>query len=154
MTMEDVAVWQMNGTQKQVDQVVSQMSNDWHFLATGDFNGDHKTDLLWRNDDGDVAVWQMNGTQKQVDHVVSQMSNDWHFLATGDFNGDGKTDLLWRNDDGDVAVWQMNGARSRSIRSSPKWATTGISSPPATSTATAKPTCCGAMTMETLQSGK
>jgi FG-GAP repeat len=30
---------------------------------TGDFNGDGKSDIAWRNTDGDVAIWLMNGLQ-------------------------------------------------------------------------------------------
>jgi hypothetical protein len=28
---------------------------------TGDFNGDGKSDLLWRDTGGDTAIWFMNG---------------------------------------------------------------------------------------------
>jgi hypothetical protein len=34
----------------------------WTIAVTGDFNGDGKSDLLWRNTSGDTAVWFMNGT--------------------------------------------------------------------------------------------
>ena len=33
---------------------------DWHIVETGDFNGDNKTDILWRNDNGQLAEWLMN----------------------------------------------------------------------------------------------
>jgi hypothetical protein len=33
------------------------------FLAlTGDFNGDGKSDLLWRDNLGNTSIWFMNGT--------------------------------------------------------------------------------------------
>ena len=35
---------------------------NWHIAGTGDFNGDHKSDILWRNDAGLVAIWDMNDT--------------------------------------------------------------------------------------------
>ena len=35
----------------------------WHVIGTGDFNGDHKTDILWRNDSGTLAEWTMDGAQ-------------------------------------------------------------------------------------------
>ena len=35
----------------------------WTISGTADFNGDGKTDVLWRNDTGSVAIWLMNGAQ-------------------------------------------------------------------------------------------
>ena len=34
--------------------------DDWNIAGTGDFNGDGKSDILWRNDAGAVAIWLMN----------------------------------------------------------------------------------------------
>ena len=33
----------------------------WQIKATGDFNGDGKSDILWQNTDGTPAIWLMNG---------------------------------------------------------------------------------------------
>jgi FG-GAP repeat len=35
---------------------------DWTIRGVGDFNGDGKADILWRNTSGVVYVWLMNGT--------------------------------------------------------------------------------------------
>ena len=40
-----------------------QRATSWAIVGTGDFNGDGKGDILWRNSDGDVGIWLMNGTQ-------------------------------------------------------------------------------------------
>jgi hypothetical protein len=37
------------------------VDNSWHIDGIGDFNGDGKSDILWRNDDGRVSIWMMNG---------------------------------------------------------------------------------------------
>jgi hypothetical protein len=29
---------------------------------TGDFDGNGKSDILWRDTSGDIAIWYMNGT--------------------------------------------------------------------------------------------
>jgi FG-GAP-like repeat len=75
-----------------------------------DFNGDYKSDVLWRNDNGDVALWQMNGSTLTTGSVFANISTAWKIASAGDFNDDGKADILWRNADGQVAIWQMNGA--------------------------------------------
>ena len=39
------------------------VSTNWNIVDTSDFNGDGKSDILWRGPTGDVAMWFMNGTQ-------------------------------------------------------------------------------------------
>jgi hypothetical protein len=112
-----VALWQMKGAQIASSAVIAGPGlapNDWHIQGVGDFNGDAKDDILWRNDDGSLALWQMNGAQVASTAFVAgpaQASTDWHVHGVGDFNGDAKDDILWRNDDGSVAVWLMNGSQ-------------------------------------------
>ncbi len=64
-----------------------------------------------------------------------------------DFGGDHKSDILWRSDSGGVALWQMNGSQIAANTSLGTVARNCTSSAPAISTATAKPTFCGAATM-------
>jgi Domain of unknown function (DUF4347)/FG-GAP-like repeat len=75
-----------------------------------DFNGDTKTDIVWRNDNGAIALWQMNGSAVTSNQLVASLTSDWKTAGTGDFNGDTKTDIVWRNDNGAIALWQMNGS--------------------------------------------
>jgi hypothetical protein len=77
-----------------------------------DFNGDGRSDILWRNDDGTVSDWSSDGHGGfSVNPLYYNLPNDWHFAGTGDFNGDGRVDLLLRNDNGTVSDWlgQSNG---------------------------------------------
>jgi Domain of unknown function (DUF4347)/FG-GAP-like repeat len=98
-----------------------------------DFNGDRKSDILWRSDIGGVALWQMNGATVAAANLTSTPSLDtsWKTAGTGDFNGDGKTDILWRNTNGAIAVWAMDGAtvKSSTLTSTPSldtsWKTAG-----------------------------
>ena len=80
--------------------------------AKGDFNGDWKPDILWRNTtSGENAVWYLNGTTVSGFAVLDSMPDQsWEIVGTGDFNNDGKVDILWRNTtSGQNAIWFMNG---------------------------------------------
>ena len=81
--------------------------------AHNDFNGDGRSDVLWRNDDGTITDWLgQPGGGLNGNPVYYSVPNSWHIAGTGDFNGDGRSDVLWRNDDGTVTEWlgQPNGA--------------------------------------------
>ncbi len=81
---------------------------NWNIAGIGDFNGDGKSDFLWRNDAGLVAIWDMNDGAIVGGGAVASVPSNWQIAGTGDFNGDHKSDILWRNDAGLVAVWDMN----------------------------------------------
>jgi ELWxxDGT repeat protein len=88
-----------------------------------DFNGDGKSDILWRSDIGGVSLWQMDGATVSTTNLTStpQLDPSWKAIGTGDFNGDGKTDVVWRNTNNAVAIWTMDGANvtSSSLTSIP-----------------------------------
>jgi hypothetical protein len=79
-----------------------------------DFDGDCKSDILWRNAaTGNDVIYLMDGlsivSAPTVDTVADQV---WQIQGVGDFNGDGKADILWRNAvTGDDFIYLMNGAK-------------------------------------------
>jgi hypothetical protein len=108
-------VWYMDGVTRTgwsyIEPAVSDLN--WEIVGTGDFNGDGKTDILWRNKStGQNVVWLMNGTTYSSYAELMQVADtNWQIVGTGDFNGDGKTDILWRNKStGQNVVWLMNGS--------------------------------------------
>lgn len=88
------------------------MTLDWHVGGTGDFDGDGRDEILWRNDSGAVLTWVAKGEHVFVSGSTADAGVDWHIAGTGDFNGDGRDDVLWRKDNGDVTTWlgQANGS--------------------------------------------
>jgi hypothetical protein len=81
-------------------------------VGTGDFNGDGRDDVLWRNDAGIVTDWLGQANGSFVGNSASfTAGTNWHVVGTGDFNGDGRDDVLWRSDAGVVTDWlgQANG---------------------------------------------
>lgn len=116
-TTHDVQMWQMNGTQVSSATTIGTINaaGGWHFAATGDFNGDGKTDLFFVNDTTHgAAVWLMNGSQITAGPQIGTINaaGGWQFTDVGDFNGDGKSDLFFVNSTTrGVAVWQLNGTQ-------------------------------------------
>jgi hypothetical protein len=79
-------------------------------LATAhDFDGDGKSDILWRHTGGAVVTWLMNGATILSAAGVASITNDWAVVGQRDFNGDGFADILWRSSNGGIALWLMNG---------------------------------------------
>jgi hypothetical protein len=86
--------------------------NTWTIGGMGDLNGDGKSDIVWRNNDGTVAIWLMNGAEPPSGAIIENGQTMWTPVQIGDFNGDGKADIIWRHRNGDLAIWLMDGPTS------------------------------------------
>src|SRR5258707_9163954 len=82
---------------------VGNVPTTWSIVGTGDFNGDGKWDILWRDTGGNVAIWEMNGTT-----VLNPDTAGGGKMATtlvifwprGLYSGR-KNGVLWRESNGD-----------------------------------------------------
>ena len=77
-----------------------------------DFNGDGRSDILWRDDAGQVSNWlaTSNGGFNNNPGSAMNIGLDWTVAGTGDFNGDGAQDILWRHaSSGQITQWLANG---------------------------------------------
>jgi hypothetical protein len=54
----------------------------WNIVGTGDFNGDGKVDILWRNtSSGQNAVWYMDGVSRTGTVYVSSVTDtNWKIV--------------------------------------------------------------------------
>jgi len=122
-TSGEIALWAMNGSNivgggdLSVGGVAVKLDASWSVAGIGDFNGDHKADVLWRNTDGSLVEWLMNGASiigsaaVTFNGVAQAPGSDWSIVEIGDFTGDGKSDILWRSTSGAAAEWIMNGTQ-------------------------------------------
>ena len=91
---------------------------DWKIAGVGDFNGDGRDDILWRNDDGRIGNWLTTAqftsfggfgpgvTGFTINNAsILQVSLDWSVASVGDFDGDGYDDILWRHESGAIGTW-------------------------------------------------
>jgi hypothetical protein len=90
---------------------VANLVTHWDIRTNShDFNGDGKSDIVWRDNVGDVSIWLMNGAAVSSAAGLGNVPiATWSIVSQRDFNGDGKSDLLWRDTSGDTAIWFMNG---------------------------------------------
>ena len=88
------------------------VGTDWKVEHTGDFNGDGRSDILWRRNDGQISNWLGTSNGGFADNAANAMTasgTDWFVAGTGDFNGDGRDDVLWRHHgDGVISNWLGN----------------------------------------------
>jgi FG-GAP-like repeat len=87
-----------------------QVSSEWRVAAIADFNGDGKSDILWRHLNGTTNVFLLDGTTVLGGSgTTRQLGTEWQVRGVGDFNGDGRADILWRHADGSTVIWLMDG---------------------------------------------
>ena len=118
-------IWEMNGLNlksggygSSYGDVGWKTGKDWQVKATGDFNNDGKSDIVFQNvKDGACYIWEMDGLNfrsggygDSYGDVGKSKGADWVVKATGDFDGDGKSDILFQNvTDGACHIWLMDG---------------------------------------------
>jgi hypothetical protein len=108
-----VALWEFTSTGALANGGIVQTLSDanWRVQGTGDFNGDQKDEVLWRNTaTNQLAMWEFTGRTLTNGGVFATVSSsDWVVQGVGDFNKDGKDDIVWRNSSNTIAMWDMNG---------------------------------------------
>jgi hypothetical protein len=72
---------------------------DWHVAGIGDFDGDGRADILWRNAaTGANYIYLMTGNSVAAEGFIRTVANlNWTVAGIGDLDGDGKDDIVWRN---------------------------------------------------------
>jgi len=79
----------------------------WQVKGIGDFNGDSRSDILWRHANGQVWIWHMTGNLRTGEAYpgVPDPKLVWTIQGLGDFDADGRSDILWRDVFGKLAIW-------------------------------------------------
>jgi len=110
-TAGDIALWGVQNGHVTSSSGLGTVTSNFVVQGVGDFNGDGKIDILWRDtNSGTLSIWFTNGTQVASAAVVSTLPSNWSVAQVGDYDGDGKSDILLLDSAGDLAAWLMNGA--------------------------------------------
>lgn len=90
----------------------------YRLAASGDFNGDHRTDLAWVNAAGtSLVLWLVRIDGGFDPQPASSHSGNWIVVAAADVSRDGKSDLLWINKStNQMRYWVMNGNSVTSVK--------------------------------------
>jgi murein DD-endopeptidase MepM/ murein hydrolase activator NlpD len=106
-------IWNMNNASiiQNGSDGLSSVGLEFYVAGLGDFDGDRKKDIFWRNTNGQNVIWNMNNRSIVTSNSVSSVGNDFIVAGLGDFNVDGKADIFWRNQNGQQnVIWNMNNA--------------------------------------------
>jgi len=110
-------VWYMTeSVPTAVPPYMANLARQWRVGGVADFNGDGKSDILWRRTDQDTnnsMIWTMNGVTQTGTINLPNLNRNWTVGAVGDFNADGNADIVWRRYDRDTNntfYWYMNNA--------------------------------------------
>jgi peptidyl-Asp metalloendopeptidase len=105
----NLAFWVMNGAAA-TREGIQNAGGGFVPVATGDFNGDGRVDIIWNRPQGDMQIWLGNGTSYSG-QFLRMFPAGWNLVGSGDVDGDGKSDLLWHHPgNGNLAYWILNGA--------------------------------------------
>ncbi len=72
---------------------------NWKIAGVGDFDGDLKADIVWRNaSTGDNYIYLMDATNIVGEGFIRTVADlNWRIVTVADYDGDGKSDLFWRH---------------------------------------------------------
>jgi hypothetical protein len=67
----------MNGTSVASAAPIGYITSNWSVVDIGDYNGDGRSDILWRDSVGNLAIWFMNGAQVESTAALGNVPLIW-----------------------------------------------------------------------------
>jgi len=113
-TLNTASVWFMNGLTSTSGGATSVTPTaGWTAQGMGDFDGDGRADILWREPSGQMRIWLMSGQTVLTNSPIlgaSAIAATYSVVGIADVGGDGKADILFRNSaTSNIHAWIMDG---------------------------------------------
>ena len=103
------ATWFMSGTSR-IGSNGYRLGSAYVLAATGDLNGDRRTDLVWTSPARDVVIWMSTGTGYISTRTPYTYDAHTQIVGAASITGNGKADILLRDASaGKLYVWYMDG---------------------------------------------
>ena len=109
-------------------QYIVTLASPWTVGGVGDFDGNGKADILWRNaNTGDAVISLMNagGTAIASSTLAATVPTTWSVAGIGDFSASGRAGVLWRDTSPGNTVVSLVGPTGNAIASSTNVAVLG-----------------------------
>jgi PASTA domain len=89
---------------------------DWAVRGVSDFDGDGRSDILWRHTSGTVAIWYMVANDRHGELVtpMHDPSAVWKIEGVGYIDQNDVGDIVWRDTAGQVVIW-FNGSNHGAV---------------------------------------
>ncbi|MBX7157728.1 MAG: SBBP repeat-containing protein [Verrucomicrobiae bacterium] len=83
---------------------------NWQIAATGEFNNDGNTDIVWQNNQtGERLIWFMWSTTPFSGAFLPIVPSEWKIVGSGFFDDNERTDLVWQNTiTKEKVIWTMS----------------------------------------------
>ena len=110
----------------------TQLSGTSSAMPVNDFNGNGKTDILWRNTStGADFLWKDGSGSTGFGQALTTLTDqNWKIAGIGDFDGNSKSDILWRNTStGANQIWKDGNSatlQTVSTQADPNWKIAGV----------------------------
>ncbi len=127
--LEYLFIWTMDGTNNVTQDAYTQSLDGYDIVGFGDFNGDGKKDIAWRNTrlgGSAVAIWLMDGGTQLATGVIDQpMPANFKLVGIKNSNAtigglatspqaDKTDDLYWYDSNtGQASIWTMDGITTK-----------------------------------------